>query len=102
MIARAAALAMLLVAGCMRPQCPTASLPPGVDCSQLYAQASMGQPFTAEQHAWYTSCYNADYCDGAGGGSSYAPSGDGRVHVRGYHRRDGTYVRPHTRSRPRR
>lgn len=29
------------------------------------------------------------------------PSGSGRVHVRGYYRRDGTYVRPHTRSRPR-
>lgn len=26
----------------------------------------------------------------------------GRVHVRGYYRKDGTYVRPHTRSRPRR
>lgn len=29
-----------------------------------------------------------------------APSG-GPVHVRGYYRRDGTYVRPHTRRRPR-
>jgi hypothetical protein len=28
-------------------------------------------------------------------------SGSGSVHVRGYTRRDGTYVRPHTRSRPR-
>lgn len=26
----------------------------------------------------------------------------GPVHVRGYYRKDGTYVRPHTRSRPRR
>jgi hypothetical protein len=29
-------------------------------------------------------------------------SGSGPVHVRGYRRRDGTYVRPHTRSRGRR
>jgi hypothetical protein len=28
------------------------------------------------------------------------PSSGGRVQVRGYTRRDGTYVRPHTRSRP--
>lgn len=31
---------------------------------------------------------------------SYTPTGSGPVHVRGYFRRDGTYVRPHTRSRP--
>ncbi len=31
---------------------------------------------------------------------SYAPPSDsGRVQVRGYYRKDGTYVRPHTRSR---
>ena len=42
-------------------------------------------------------------------GSTYAPSyggssgsTGGSVRVRGYTRRDGTYVRPHTRSRPRR
>jgi hypothetical protein len=29
-------------------------------------------------------------------------SSSGSVHVRGYYRKDGTYVRPHTRSRPRR
>lgn len=34
------------------------------------------------------------------GGSSASPSTGGSVHVRGYYRRDGTYVRPHTRSRP--
>jgi hypothetical protein len=33
------------------------------------------------------------------GGSSYAPSGSGSVYVRGYYRKDGTYVRPHTRRR---
>lgn len=34
------------------------------------------------------------------GGSSASPSTGGSVHVRGYYRKDGTYVRPHTRSRP--
>lgn len=34
--------------------------------------------------------------------SPYAPSIGGPVHVRGYYRRNGTYVAPHTRSRPRR
>lgn len=36
--------------------------------------------------------------------SSYSPpsnSSSGTVHVRGYYRKDGTYVRPHTRRRPR-
>lgn len=33
---------------------------------------------------------------------STAPVPGGPVHVRGYYRRDGTYVRPHTRARPRR
>jgi hypothetical protein len=31
--------------------------------------------------------------------SSNSSSGSGRVYVRGYYRKDGTYVRPHTRSR---
>jgi hypothetical protein len=34
-----------------------------------------------------------------GGGGSRGGRGD--VHVRGYRRRDGTYVHPHTRHRPR-
>jgi hypothetical protein len=34
------------------------------------------------------------------GGSSASSGTGGSVHVRGYYRRDGTYVRPHTRSRP--
>ena len=42
-----------------------------------------------------------DYGGGYGSGGS-GSSGGGRVHVRGYTRKDGTYVRPHTRSRPRR
>lgn len=33
--------------------------------------------------------------------SSYKPSTGGPVSVRGYHRKDGTYVRPHTRARRR-
>lgn len=32
--------------------------------------------------------------------TSVPSSGSGSVHVGGYYRRDGTYVRPHTRSRP--
>lgn len=31
-----------------------------------------------------------------------ATSSNGTVHVRGYYRKDGTYVKPHTRSAPRR
>lgn len=31
--------------------------------------------------------------------ATFEPSGGGPVHVNGYYRRDGTYVRPHTRSR---
>lgn len=32
--------------------------------------------------------------------STYSGSGGGEVNVKGYHRKDGTYVRPHTRSSP--
>jgi hypothetical protein len=35
------------------------------------------------------------------GQGAWVPPSSGSVHVRGYRRRDGTYVRPHTRSRPR-
>jgi endonuclease YncB( thermonuclease family) len=31
---------------------------------------------------------------------TYTPSSSGQVHVRGYYRKDGTYVAPHTRRRP--
>ncbi len=37
-----------------------------------------------------------------GGTSRGGIGGSSRVHVRGYYRKDGTYVRPHTRSYPRR
>ncbi|MGE0266662.1 MAG: TonB C-terminal domain-containing protein [Candidatus Obscuribacterales bacterium] len=41
--------------------------------------------------------FSSDY----GSGSSYSSgSSGGPVHVRGYFRKDGTYVRPHTRRRP--
>ncbi len=33
------------------------------------------------------------------GSSSYTPSSGGSIHVKGYYRKDGTYVRPHTRRR---
>lgn len=35
-------------------------------------------------------------------GTPPSTGGSGTVHVRGYYRRDGTYVRPHTRRAPRR
>lgn len=34
--------------------------------------------------------------------SSYSTSNGGTVNVKGYYRKDGTYVRPHTRSAPKR
>lgn len=37
-----------------------------------------------------------------GSGSTSSKSTGGTVHVKGYTRKDGTYVRPHTRSAPRR
>jgi len=39
---------------------------------------------------------------GASDGSAAPVNSSGPVHVRGYTRKDGTYVRPHTRSRPNR
>ena len=49
-------------------------------------------------------CENAAYWDAnripGGLGTSGGDTG-GSVHVRGYHRRDGTYVRSHSRRRPR-
>lgn len=46
--------------------------------------------------------FSPDWSGYGGGVSSDAGSSSGRVSVRGYSRKDGTYVRPHTRSRPRR
>jgi hypothetical protein len=34
--------------------------------------------------------------------SSYTPGSGAPVQVKGYYRKDGTYVRPHTRSAPKR
>lgn len=42
------------------------------------------------------SCHDEPAARSSGGGG-----GSGRVRVRGYHRRDGTYVHGHTRRRPR-
>lgn len=41
--------------------------------------------------------YNSYSSPSYSGSSSYS---GGSVHVKGYHRKDGTYVKPHTRSRP--
>ncbi len=40
-------------------------------------------------------------CEDWTSGGEYVGGGGGSVRVRGYRRRDGTYVRPHTRRRPR-
>lgn len=52
----------------------------------------------------YRAQHSPDGGGSPGGGVGYGNSGtrnaDGRVHVRGHYRRDGTYVRPHTRSHP--
>ena len=52
----------------------------------------------------YGSSYNtnsASVSSNSSTSSNYTPSG-GTVQVKGYYRKDGTYVRPHTRSAPRR
>lgn len=49
----------------------------------------------------YTNSSYKDSTSPARGSNSYKSSG-GTVNVRGYIRKDGTYVRPHTRSAPRR
>lgn len=48
-----------------------------------------------------TSSYSSPSVRSSSGYSSQSNSG-GSVHVKGYTRKDGTYVRPHTRSAPRR
>lgn len=47
-----------------------------------------------------TNTYSGSYNSSSSSSDSYKPSGV--VHVKGYYRKDGTYVRPHTRSYPRR
>lgn len=53
-------------------------------------------PSTPEPTTTYTPWNNSDLAYSRGGAS-----GGGRVYVRGYTRKDGTYVQPHTRSKPR-
>jgi len=44
---------------------------------------------------------NAAYeADASGSSNTYKPGTGGPVHVRGYYRKNGTYVSPHTRSAP--
>ncbi len=49
----------------------------------------------------YNRVSNSTYSGGTSSKKSSTSSG-GTVHVKGYTRKDGTYVRPHTRSAPRR
>ena len=66
-----------------------------------------GKPCGNTCIAWYKEChvYGSPTSTSS---PSYSPSyssgslGSGPVRVKGYYRKDGTYVRPHTRSRPRR
>lgn len=98
MIRAPLALAILL-AGCRTLMCPNArNPPPRLACDDLYERAGAGHQLAPDEHALYSRCYDADFACHDG---SYGPSSGGPVHVRGYYRRDGTHVRPHTRSRPR-
>jgi hypothetical protein len=80
--------------------------PPGNDvgpwsvhvCGRRYFYSRRADGYLVETGGGDIDAAGHGYSDGAGAGYA-APSG-GPVHVRGYYRR-GTYVRPHTRSRPR-
>lgn len=48
----------------------------------------------------YTSYGSNETARNRNSSSTKPQSGSGEVHVRGYYRKDGTYVRPHSRSRP--
>ena len=73
--------------------------------SQLGQGSALAQP--ALVPAGSIGSFNAAGIEGAFGGpssrsQSLGTASGGTVHVRGYYRKDGTYVRPHTRSAPRR
>lgn len=54
----------------------------------------VSEPYSSDAGAASTRDYSSSYLSGGSAGS-------GTVHVRGYTRRDGTYVQPHTRAAPR-
>lgn len=59
-------------------------------------------PVRVEGPVGTPSRYSSDYSSKSYSGSKYANKsygGGGRTHVSGYYRKDGTYVRPHTRRR---
>lgn len=66
---------------------------------QAYAQAAQAAAATQSQTSRQSSSMNSGYFGGGYSDSSYVPSSSGRVYVSGYYRKDGTYVRPHTRRR---
>ena len=70
-----------------------------VDFLRPSKMAQRPEPVVAKDTGGSTSGYS--YSSSSYSGSSgYSGTGGGSVYVRGYYRKDGTYVRPHTRSRP--
>lgn len=68
-----------------------------VELAQLTAPAAPTTDNSSAPSGWSTS----DYSYSSPRSSSGSSSGGGRVYVRGYTRKNGTYVHPHTRSTPR-
>ena len=59
--------------------------------------------FNSTDSTYYFKGKRIDFTESIKTKSSYSPSrstGTGRVQVKGYYRKDGTYVRPHTRKSP--
>ncbi len=69
--------------------------------------SSYGSSTSTSRYTPSTSKGGSSYSKGgssyrsSSGSGSYTPSSGGSIHVRGYYRKDGTYVRPHTRRRRR-
>ena len=71
--------------------------------AKLNKKQVMELTFKEDTGYYYNQVSNSIYGSGTSGkNSSTSTSSGGTVHVKGYTRKDGTYVRPHTRSAPRR
>lgn len=70
-----------------------------IDFLRPSKMAQRPEPVVAKNTQGSTSGYSYS-SSSYSGYSSYSGTGGGSVYVRGYYRKDGTYVRPHTRSRP--
>lgn len=76
--------------------------------TSLDASTATSEPCDASNSPSAPSIYSSGHSTPSYSGTSYRPSegyssshSSGPVQVKGYYRRDGTYVQPHTRSRPR-